>query len=444
MISRCYLRAPKRSRTPVARHVCRHTFLALSFSSYSQSDRSLTLRTDTPIKMTSQFHYSWLRDNCQCPHCQQPGTKQKLFSSADVVPNVRPVSVQLTETHLELNWPPNSLAPVSPAAAKLMERELREPHTSRYDLNWLLKNSYDPAPPKGADLTRPTFWSGKDFSEKHIRIPYEQFNPASGVSPHHVDANDAGLELALEQLQKYGLCFITNVPTDRVDRMEEVVERFGPIRETFYQRSWDVKNDPNAKNIAYTAVELGLHMDLLYFEAPPGLQFLHCLKNSVTGGESFFVDAFTTAEHLRQEHPEDFETLCNVPVTFHYQNDGHHLHFRRPTIVRGTTIPGGNKGSHVDLNEYMMVYHAPPFQGPLEADPKDVDRFYAAFRRWSELLERPEYIYQTLLQPGDLVIFANRRVLHGRRTFDAGSGERHLRGSYVDWDDFKDRLRVVL
>lgn len=78
----------------------------------------------------------------------------------------------------------------------------------------------------------------------------------------------------------------------------------------------------------------------------------------------------------------------------------------------------------------------------MEARPPDVDHFYRAFQRFSDILNDPELVYTTLLGEGDCVIFANRRVLHGRTEFDAGSGERHLKGTYVDWDDFKDKARV--
>ena len=44
--------------------------------------------------------------------------------------------------------------------------------------------------------------------------------------------------------------------------------------------------------------------------------------------------------------------------------------------------------------------------------------------------------------PGDLVGFDNRRVLHGRDAF-ASLGLRHLCGCYVDHDDIYSRLRVL-
>ena len=40
-------------------------------------------------------------------------------------------------------------------------------------------------------------------------------------------------------------------------------------------------------------------------------------------------------------------------------------------------------------------------------------------------------------------VFANRRVLHARREFDPKSGERWLKGAYVDTDAYLSKFRVL-
>jgi gamma-butyrobetaine dioxygenase len=42
-----------------------------------------------------------------------------------------------------------------------------------------------------------------------------------------------------------------------------------------------------------------------------------------------------------------------------------------------------------------------------------------------------------------MVVFDNRRVLHGRAAFDPATGHRHLQGFYVDRGEFDSRLRVL-
>ena len=66
----------------------------------------------------------------------------------------------------------------------------------------------------------------------------------------------------LSALDRYGLAFVTDVPKEE-KAVEVIGEMIGPLRHTFYGRTWDVKDKPNAENVAYTATELDLHMDLL-------------------------------------------------------------------------------------------------------------------------------------------------------------------------------------
>ncbi len=169
----------------------------------------------------------------------------------------------------------------------------------------------------------------------------------------------------------------------------------------------------------------------MYFEAPPGLQLLHCLQNSVIGGQSLFHDVFGSVERLQKLHPKEYEILSTVPVTFHYENDGRHFEYLRPTISR-------------DLNDSYRIYYAPPFQGPLRCRPEQIKDFYDAFAVFESLIQEEQYKYRYLMKEGDCAIFANRRVLHAREAFDPKSGDRWLRGTYVGWDEVKDRVRSCL
>ena len=67
-----------------------------------------------------------------------------------------------------------------------------------------------------------------------------------------------------------------------------------PISYNIYGDVYDVKVEPNPYNIANDNGPLPFHMDLVYYEAPPGLQFIHCIKfdESIKGGESLLVDSF--------------------------------------------------------------------------------------------------------------------------------------------------------
>jgi gamma-butyrobetaine dioxygenase len=55
----------------------------------------------------------------------------------------------------------------------------------------------------------------------------------------------------------------------------------------------------------------------------------------------------------------------------------------------------------------------------------------------------PKYRLQLKLKAGEMVVFDNRRVLHGRDAFDPSTGFRHLQGCYVDRGEFSSRLRLL-
>lgn len=67
---------------------------------------------------------------------------------------------------------------------------------------------------------------------------------------------------ALKEMQRSGLVFIKDIPQSP-QSIEHLGEKIGPLRHTFYGRTWDVQDKPNSDNVAYTSHFLGMHMDLL-------------------------------------------------------------------------------------------------------------------------------------------------------------------------------------
>jgi len=47
------------------------------------------------------------------------------------------------------------------------------------------------------------------------------------------------------------------------------------------------------------------------------------------------------------------------------------------------------------------------------------------------------------LNPGECLIFNNRRMLHGRTKFELNGGTRHLEGCYTNLDEFRSRAQVL-
>jgi gamma-butyrobetaine dioxygenase len=80
---------------------------------------------------------------------------------------------------------------------------------------------------------------------------------------------------------------------------------------------------------------------------------------------------------------------------------------------------------------------------PLALPGEIVEAYYRAYRAFARLLNAPEYQVRFRLEPGDLFIVDNLRVLHGRTGFESAEGERHLQGAYADRDGLRSTLAVL-
>lgn len=189
-------------------------------------------------------------------------------------------------------------------------------------------------------------------------------------------------------------------------------------------------------------------MDLLYYESPPAVQFLHCIDNTVKGGASFFADAFYAANILRTTNEIVFNSLCNFPVTYHYNSGDYHYHYSRPTIV----LEGPNESYARRRRRIDTMNWSPPFQAPFEMDNNGAmisdsslfRQYLAAAKTFDGLIQAPQNQFELTLKEGDCAIFMNRRVLHARRKFDPSSGKRWLQGTYVDVDAFRSTFRTLM
>lgn len=347
----------------------------------------------------SEFHYLWLRDNCPCTRCVSPLTREQLFEICDVSLDIRPQRAVLNGGYLEILW---------------NEGE----HESRYHPGWLREHCYSEA----ARARRQ--WKAQIWDKARIEQELPVFDYAE------VMADDAVLLAWLRQQRDYGIALIRNTDTTP-GTVERVANRISFIRETNFGTLFDVQAKPDANTAAYTNVRLPLHTDLPTRELQPGLQFLHCLENDASGGESILVDGFSIAEFMRQHHPDEFDALSTLPMDF-YNKDRHtDYRFRSPALVCD------------EDGQVVEVRLANFLRGPLDLPADQVVRQYRGYRTFIALTREARFQFYYRLAAGDLVVFDNRRVLHARNAFDLQQGHRHLQGCYVDRDELLSRIRVL-
>ncbi len=349
----------------------------------------------------SSYNYMWLRDNCPTAHDKD--SRHRMFNILKVSTNIKAKSSKINnDGKLVIEWNEGD-------------------HTSYYDVKWLRQNCYT-IKNKQKYISPYKLWdSSLQKNLKSICVDHDE-----------IISSKQGLIKWLEILHHTGIAIVKNTPIKKESAFP-VLNRISHTRETFFKTPFEVINIPKPNNSAYTAHALRNHMDLPWFETPPGYQFLHCLINSAEGGDSSAVDGFAVADYLRKNEKEIFETLINVPLKFKDKD-------YTQESIRGYHAPAITLTKD---NDYNDIRFSVATMDILDCHPDIMDKVYKAHHRFGNLLHDDKFEIKFRLEPGDIFSFNNRRVLHGRTAFDPNSGHRHLQGYYIDRDEIIGRLNFL-
>ena len=349
----------------------------------------------------SRFNYLWLRDNCPTAHDKD--SRHRMFNILEVSQNINPTKYSISsDGKLEIKWSEGD-------------------HTSYYDPKWLRENCYTLKNKKKYVSPYKLWDSSLENNLKSIHIDHDE-----------IINSDDGLIKWLELLHYTGIAIVKNAPVEKNSALK-VLNRISHTRETFFKTPFEVINIPKPNNSAYTAHALRNHMDLPWFENPPGYQFLHCLINSAKGGDSSAVDAFAVADYLKNNEKDTFDILVNTPLKFRDKD------YTQEAVrsFYGTAISLTKDGDYNDIRYSIATLDA------LDCHPDIMDSVYKAHHRFGNLLHDAKFQINFRLEPGDIFSFNNRRLLHGRTEFDPNSGHRHLQGYYMDRDEIIGRLKYL-
>jgi len=339
----------------------------------------------------STFHAVWLRDNCPCPDCRHP-SGQRLLDTRAIRDDLALDSAQATDGALSVAF--------------------ADGHAADFDADWLRDHCYC------AGETRMTQRRRWDAAVVLPSLPYDE-----------VAAGGDGLRRWLAFVDELGFAVLTGGPTEP-ETVTRVAELFGFVLETNYGRLFDVRSVVNPSNLAYTGLGLGGHTDNPYRDPAPTLQLLHCLSSSAGGGENTLVDGFRVAEELRARDPAGFELLTRHPIRFRYADDTTQLETEAPVIA----LDARGDVSAIRFNTRSTA----PFRVPAD----ELEAYYNAYQAFGRLLEEDAFRIRFKLEPGDLFVVDNLRVLHGRTAYSE-AGERHLQGCYADRDGLRSTLAVL-
>jgi gamma-butyrobetaine dioxygenase len=365
--------------------------------------RTANLKVGSPAQLLLEradgssyaIHPLWLRERCRDAASMDLKTQQRLQDPSDF--------------DLELK-----IVALSQPAAGTFRVKFSDGHEAVFSAADILEEAA--LAPNSHDCPGPQLWDGSLPALPRVRW--------------RADPGEAERLAWLESFLTLGFVIFEGVPT-HPGTVLEVASMFGFTRETNFGALFDVRSTPDATDLAYTSVSLDAHTDNPYRAPVPGIQLLHCLVNETSGGQSTLVDGFAVAQALRTQDPQAFEILTRTPVRFKYIDAQTELTASAPPIELDVT--GALKSIHFSPRlDFVPLF-----------EPQQLQGYFRARRLFDHALRAPGFEIRFLLGAGELVMFDNCRLLHGRTGFDPAEGLRHLQGCYIDIDGPRSLYRVL-
>lgn len=343
----------------------------------------------------SEFPYILLKD-CHISKFH-PQTQERVIKTYELDINVRPTKCELIDDAVVTHW-----------------EDEEEPLI--FTPLWLEQYGKVNETSRRMGLKK-TFWTGDEYVRP--TIDYKDF------------CNDEQkLYEFMLKVVEYGVAIIENAPTDESVLMESV-NVIGQTRPTHFGEDFKVISKPNPENLAYTSLPLTLHTDLAHLNPLPNFQFLHCCANDAEGGESIYADVVRCAMDFREEYPEEFKILCKVKLPRRYSDDVRYMVRYHPIIQLD------------DDGEIVSAAQSVHLTYILDLPPEETIAFYDANIKWGKHLSQKKYEINFRMKAGEIAVFDNRRVMHGRAEFFPNTGFRHLQGTYICEDEFYSRLNLA-
>ena len=345
---------------------------------------------------SAYFNNYWLRDNCPTSFDSQ--TRERTFDIFHEAEAPRPARVEIADGVLTITWAGSG-------------------HVARHELSFLARYSKGAKRPDPADLLRRAWYSN-------------HYSAIARFSQPRLLEDKALVAKWVEAMLVEGVAIITDMP-DSNQGLDDLAKLIGHIRPTFFGEYFDVRTHIKPTNLAYTAKALEMHTDTPAEDVAPGIQFLHCRANSVSGGANLFLDGVAVANDLKKEFPEDFKILTETDVAYYCEHD----HYDMRSHQRVIELDQHGEVSGVTISQHMFDIS--------DLSQDFLDRFYPAFCRFGRMLQSDKYLMRFRLEATECIVFDNHRIVHGRAAYSATEGDRYLRGCYTDRGEMRSTYRAL-
>jgi gamma-butyrobetaine dioxygenase len=366
----------------------------------------------------------WLRDNCACAECRDPGSRERLTSITDLSERVSVAAVHRRGHRIEIEFAPDR-------------------HHSVYDTRWLdqfrpapvpRQRSALPAPPPQARSgTGAAAEDGRSEDAKHLwdnavicgALPLGSW-PLYQSDPAHRQA-------CLRAVLRDGFVLLAGMPAEP-GAVLAVAQTLGVVRDTEHGRVAEVRVGASPPSEASTSRPMPVSTAGPFRDPLLTVKVMGCLTAAARGGESTLVDGFFAAATLRARDPAAFAVLASTAVTFLRADDQVEMRATHPVI----SLDPRGRIREIRFDRSHLA--------PLRGAASQILAFYDAYRSFARLVDDQALTLTLALRPGHCIILDNTRVLNGRTGFVPGSAtgrERHLQASWADLDGVASRLAVL-
>ena len=339
-----------------------------------------------------EIHPFWLRERVSGKEFIDKKTNQRLFDPTELIDNISINKSYLSKDFLEVTFNDGSYT-------KFSVQSILDEFSKSNEIENIKKIKWD-------------------SSFKYLN--YFEFNDDF--------FNKKEMYYALIDFYKFGFVVFKNVPIKN-NFIVNFANSIGSIRRTNFGEFFNVKSKPNPNDLAYTSLALAPHTDNPYRNPVPCIQLLHCIENEVNGGLSTLVDGFTVSEKLKKDFPDYYKILTKTKVRFQ---------FKDKTVI----LENWAELIQIDeKQEFKQVRFSPRLDFVPLMEKDELEVFYLARKKISELYNSKKFKLEFKLAKGDLIMMDNYRLLHGRTSYDTNDGNRFLQGCYIDYDSTEGKLK---
>ncbi len=338
------------------------------------------------------FPNLWLRDHAKDESNWDERSNQRKTFTAALNPNIKIKKANISNEgeYIDIIWSDAS-------------------NNIQYSSEFLYKNSVN----YSYDKNQIKIWENKEIKDD-IFLSYKNI------------ISDEGFKNLLIRLYSFGFAVITDCKRN-MSSVELLAKKIGYVRNSIFGGLWSFESNADMADSAYTNEELRPHTDSTYSNDAPGLQLLLCCEYDAKGGESIMVDGLKLAETIKAQNKDLYEVLTKIEVPGNYTGDGVILEAKRPIIK----LDDKNQVAQISFNNYDRA--------PFRLNPDLTKIFYEAISLFDNLANSKQYQWRHILKPGELLIFNNWRVLHGRGSF---KGKRKIKGCYINKEDFDSSCKI--